>query len=53
MEICRAWARSRHVDGVLYIAPAEVRRALERAIATAQAGERIAVVPLETMPLSI
>ncbi|HXP36518.1 MAG TPA: hypothetical protein VN817_02025 [Solirubrobacteraceae bacterium] len=52
-EICRAWARSRHVDGVLYIAPAEVRRALERAIATAQAGERIAVVPLETMPLSI
>jgi hypothetical protein len=51
-EICRAWARSRHVEGALYIAPAEVRRALERAIATAQAGERIAVVPLETMPLS-
>jgi hypothetical protein len=52
-EICRAWARSRHVEGALYIAPAEVRRALERAIATAQAGERVAVVPLETMPLSV
>lgn len=52
-EICRAWARSRHVEGALYIAPAEVRRALERAIAMAQAGERIAVVPLETMPLSV
>jgi hypothetical protein len=52
-EICRAWARSRHVEGALYIAPREVRRALERAIVAAQAGERIAVVPLETMPLSI
>lgn len=52
-EICRAWARSRHVEGALYIAPAEVRRALERAIAVAQAAERIAVVPLETMPVSV
>jgi hypothetical protein len=52
-EICRAWARSRHVEGTLYIAPAEVRRALERAIVAAQAGERIVVVPLETMPLSV
>jgi hypothetical protein len=52
-EICRAWARSRHVDGALYIAPAEVRRALDRAIVAAQAGERIAVVALETLPLSV
>lgn len=51
-EICRAWARSRHVEGALYIAPAEVRRALDRAIVAAQAGEQIVVVPLETMPLS-
>jgi hypothetical protein len=51
--ICRAWARSRHVEGALYIAPAEVRRALERAIVAAQARERIAVVPLEMMPLSV
>jgi hypothetical protein len=48
-EICRAWARARHIEGALYIAPAGARRALERAIATAQAGERIAVIPLETM----
>ena len=31
-EICRAWARCRCVAGVLYLAPPEVRRALERAI---------------------
>jgi hypothetical protein len=52
-EICRAWARSRHVEGALYIAPAGVRRALERAIAAAQADERVAVVPLEAMPLPV
>jgi hypothetical protein len=52
-EICRAWARSRQVEGVIYIAPANVRRALERAITVAQAGERIVVVPLEDMPLRV
>ncbi len=52
-EICRAWARARHVEGALYIAPVDVRRALERAIVTAHASERIAVVPLETMPLFV
>jgi hypothetical protein len=52
-EICRAWARSRHVQGALYIAPVEVRRALERAIVAAQASERITVIPLETMPLAV
>jgi hypothetical protein len=52
-EICRAWARSRRVEGVLYIAPAAVRRALERAIAAAQAGERIVVVALEDLPLRV
>jgi hypothetical protein len=52
-EICRAWARSRHVEGALYIAPVDVRRALERAILAARASERIAVVPLETMPFSV
>lgn len=50
-DICRAWARSRHVEGALYIAPADVRRALERAIVAAQGSDRIAVVPLETMLL--
>jgi hypothetical protein len=49
-EICRAWARCRCVAGVLYLAPPEVRRALDRAIDRAQAGERIAVVALDAVP---
>jgi hypothetical protein len=48
--ICRAWARCRDVAGVLYIAPAEVARALGRAIDSAHAGDRIVVVPLEALP---
>jgi hypothetical protein len=52
-EICRAWARSRQVEGVIYIAPAIVGRALERAIAVAQAGEHIVVVALEELPLRV
>jgi hypothetical protein len=49
-EICRAWARCRCVAGVLYLAPPEVRRALDRAIEQAQAGERIAVLGLDAVP---
>jgi hypothetical protein len=52
LEICRAWARCRCVVGVLYLAPHEVQRALARAIERAQAEERIAVVPLDTLPTS-
>ena len=48
-EICRAWARARCVAGVVYAAPAPVERALERAIARADADERIVVVPLEAV----
>ncbi len=47
--ICRAWARSRSVSGVLYLAAGDVRGALGRAIAAARAGERIAVVDLESL----
>jgi hypothetical protein len=50
-QICRAWARSRAVAGVIYLAPPHVERALERAIATAQAGERVLVVPLAALAL--
>jgi hypothetical protein len=46
-SICRAWARSRDVAGVLYIASPGARRALARAIEQACAHERIVVVPLE------
>ena len=48
-EICRAWARARHVDGVLYLATPAVERALDRAIEAARACERIAVVPLDSL----
>jgi len=49
IEICRGWARARHVDGVLYVAAPAVERALDRAIEAAQAGERIVVVPLDSL----
>jgi hypothetical protein len=45
-HICRAWARCRCVAGVLYLAAPGAEQALERAIVTAHASERIAVVPL-------
>lgn len=51
-DICRAWARCRTVAGVLYIAPAEVARALERAIARADAQTAIVVVGPEKLPCS-
>ncbi len=50
-EICLAWARCRRVAGVLYLAAPGIERALWRAIETAQAGERIAVVPLGALPI--
>jgi hypothetical protein len=51
-EICRAWARSREVSGVLYLAPPIVERALHRAIDRAKAAERIVVVSLDALPLA-
>jgi hypothetical protein len=49
-QICRAWARTTCVAGVLYVAPPGVELALERAIARARAGDRIVVVPLAALP---
>lgn len=49
-DICRAWARCRAVAGVLYVAPPEVERALERAITRAQAHEQIVVVGMDALP---
>ncbi len=43
-QICRAWARCGCVDGVIYLASAEVRRALERAISAAQGEEMISLL---------
>jgi hypothetical protein len=47
--ICQAWARARNVAGVIYLAPPEVRRALERAIGSVQAADRIVVVPMVSL----
>jgi len=48
-EICRAWSRSRHVEGVLYLALPAVERALDRAIGAAQARECVVVAPLDSL----
>jgi hypothetical protein len=47
--ICRAWARCRAVAGVLYLAPADVERALRRAVTDARAYEQVVVVPLSAL----
>jgi hypothetical protein len=44
--ICRAWARARHVAGVLYLVAPAVEPALGRAISRVRGGERIVVAPL-------
>jgi hypothetical protein len=48
--ICRGWARCRMVAGVLYVASAEVKPALLRAVAEAQAHERVAVIAFDALP---
>jgi hypothetical protein len=49
-DICRAWARARCVAGVLYLAPADVQGAVQRAIERAHADELVVVVPLDALP---
>lgn len=49
-EICRAWARCSQVAGVVYLVSERARPALLRAVAAADAGERIAVVRLQELP---
>jgi hypothetical protein len=48
-DICRAWARCRCVSGVVYLASPEVEQPLARAIARADAAERVLVVPLAAL----
>jgi hypothetical protein len=48
-EICRAWARSREVAGVVYLASPPAERALARAIEQASAQERIRVLSLDAL----
>jgi hypothetical protein len=48
-SICRAWARSREVSGVVYLASPAARQALARAIEQACADEKIVVLPLDAV----
>ncbi len=48
-EICLAWARARHVAGVLYLAAPAALRPVGRAICQAGAEDRIVLVALETL----
>ena len=48
-EICLAWARSREVSGVIYLAASEVIAPLRRAIDSAGARERVFVLGLESL----
>jgi hypothetical protein len=48
-EICRTWARCRAVAGVIYLAAPGVERALEHAVAGANASSKVAIVPLEAL----
>jgi hypothetical protein len=47
--ICRAWARSRQVSGVLYLASGEVLGPLSRAVDAVRGGERVVVLALEAI----
>jgi hypothetical protein len=48
-QICLAWSRARNVAGVVYLAPPDVQRALERAIDRVHGRDRIVVVPLRAL----
>ncbi len=47
--ICRAWARCRHISGVIYVTSEEVQAPLARAIETAQAEGRIVQVRIDAL----
>lgn len=47
VAICRGWARARHLDHVYYLAALPPARAVERAIRTTSAADRITVVGLD------
>lgn len=49
VAICRAWARCRHLAGVIYVATAEVEVPLARAIESAQAGGRIVQLRIDSL----
>lgn len=48
-EICRGWARCGLIAGCVYLTESPVEAPLARAIGQAQAGERVALVPLAAL----
>ena len=44
--ICRAYARARHLEQVIYLATPQAARAVQRSIGRVRAADRITVVPL-------
>jgi hypothetical protein len=49
--ICRGWARARHIDGVCYLAAPGPGRAVERAVRTTRAADRVKVFGLDDVGL--
>jgi hypothetical protein len=49
-EICRGWARARHVNTVYYLAAPGPRRAVERAVEKTRTADRIRVLGLKDIP---
>jgi hypothetical protein len=49
--ICRGWARARHIGSVYYLAAAGPGRAVQRAVRTASATDRVSVLALDDVPL--
>ena len=52
IEICRAWARCRQVEGVLYLASGAAFAAVARAIRAAGAEDRVALLALDALTAS-
>jgi hypothetical protein len=52
LDICRAWARCRCVEGTIYLAAPEAHRALQRALAQARADGRIVLLALDALPVA-
>ncbi len=45
--ICRAYARARHIEQVIYLATPQAARSVERAVARTRAEDRITVLPFD------
>jgi hypothetical protein len=52
-EICRGWARARHIDRVYYLAAPGAGRAVQRAARGASATERVCVLGLDDVSLLV